>query len=406
MNPKTIAWIDKNIGCIICFFLTLHRQLCDLFVRKKSEKLKPPAKVLFIKLTEQGSIVLAYAALKKAADLVEKKNVYFIVFKRNRHILDILNIFSPANIIEVNSKNFFTFVVSMIRALIRMRREKIDAVVDFEFFSRASAIIAYLSGARMRVGFHRFNSELPYRGDLFSHKLIYNPYLHTKVLFVTLVEALNHNPAHDKTPVKFDIPKIDLEPAQFLPEEDEKKILIEKIEKQKNSPLKKPVIIFNPDIKDLLKIRKWPEENYVTLANLILKEFPESTIIITGTSRESQKAKALGARLKNAVSVAGMTSFRELLTLYCISDCLITSDGGPAHFSMLTPVKTVVLFGPETPILYGREGKDIEIMSTDLNCSPCINVYNHRMSPCRDNICLKKISPDEVYNRVKKFLKR
>ena len=62
-------------------------------------------------------------------------------------------------------------------------------------------------------------------------------------------------------------------------------------------------------------------------------------------------ASAIGA--ERAVSFAGQTTLRELLTLYTIADVLVTNDSGPAHFASLTPVHTVVLFGPETPRLFG-----------------------------------------------------
>ena len=71
MNPSTIRWLDQNIGVPLCFFLTLHRRLCRLGKSGRSAH-KRPAKVLFIKLIEQGSTVLAYPALKKAAELVGK----------------------------------------------------------------------------------------------------------------------------------------------------------------------------------------------------------------------------------------------------------------------------------------------------------------------------------------------
>ena len=64
-----------------------------------------------------------------------------------------------------------------------------------EFYSRASAILAFLSGAKQRIGLHRFNSEGPYRGDLLTHRIQYNPYLHTAVQYHLLVEAIWSNPA-------------------------------------------------------------------------------------------------------------------------------------------------------------------------------------------------------------------
>ena len=63
-----------------------------------------------------------------------------------------------------------------------------------EFFSRASAIFAFLSGAANRVGLHRFTGELPYRGDLMTHRIQYLPHLHIAMQYLILVEALFTTP--------------------------------------------------------------------------------------------------------------------------------------------------------------------------------------------------------------------
>ncbi|MEO7135079.1 MAG: glycosyltransferase family 9 protein [Vicinamibacterales bacterium] len=44
---------------------------------------------------------------------------------------------------------------------------------------------------------------------------------------------------------------------------------------------------------------------------------------------------------------------RELLTLYTLASVLVTNDSGPAHFASSTPGHTIVLFGPEPPLLFG-----------------------------------------------------
>jgi ADP-heptose:LPS heptosyltransferase len=48
---------------------------------------------------------------------------------------------------------------------------------------------------------------------------------------------------------------------------------------------------------------------------------------------------------------------------------MVTNDSGPGHFSAVTPLRTVVLFGPETPALYGSVGNSIAI-TANLACSP------------------------------------
>ena len=74
-------------------------------------------------------------------------------------------------------------------------RMAFESAVDLEFFARFSAAFCFLTGARRRVGFHTFFNEGPYRGDLMTHRLLYNPYLHTSQIFAEMVEALRADPA-------------------------------------------------------------------------------------------------------------------------------------------------------------------------------------------------------------------
>jgi len=78
---------------------------------------------------------------------------------------------------------------------------------------------------------------------------------------------------------------------------------------------------------------------------------------------------------------------------------MVTNDSGPGHFSSVTALHTVVLFGPETPALYGSLGKSIPI-TANLACSPCVSAANHRKTPCQDNVCMKSISVTEVIKQL------
>ena len=83
---------------------------------------------------------------------------------------------------------------------------------------------------------------------------------------------------------------------------------------------------------------------------------------------------------------------------------LVTNDSGPAHFASLTPVHTVVLFGPETPLLFGSLAPATTIIWKQLACSPCVSVFNHRLSPCDNNRCMQLITVDEVCAAVDRAL--
>ncbi|MBI4929424.1 MAG: glycosyltransferase family 9 protein [Bacteroidetes bacterium] len=396
MHPQTIRKIDYWFGQPICFLLSLFSSA--------SNKVEKPKKIIFLKFIEQGATVLAYSAIKRAAELVGRENVYFCVFSNNRPILDIFDVIPEKNIITLSDKSFFSFIFDSVSALRKIRREKIDTVIDMEFFSRASAIFSFMTGANTRVGLHRFSSELPYRGNLMTHRIQYNPYLHTSIFYHSLVEATLQNPA--EVPM-MKIPKNNLTSALsvFSPSEREKKEMNEKIKEAFGSEPKK-IIVLNPNASDLLPLRKWDKQNFIELGKNIIAENPNTCIAISGAPSEQKEAEEICKQIgsSKAVSFAGKTTLRELLTLYFLSAILVTNDSGPGHFSSLTTIRTIILFGPETPKLFGPISPNAHVIWKELTCSPCVNVFNHRFSPCNNNVCMTSISVDEVYSAVKNYL--
>jgi ADP-heptose:LPS heptosyltransferase len=290
----------------------------------------------------------------------------------------------------------------------RARRLRIDATVDMEFFSRASAILAFLTGARRRVGLHRFTSEGPYRGDLMTHRVQYNPYLHTAAAYYLMVEALRADPSEVPL-MKVPAPAIDFAAPRFKPADDEVERVQGIMGRVAGRELSGPIVLLNPNASDLLPLRRWATEKFIELGRRILDEHPEVTIAITGAPSEREAAvriaEAIGPR-QRVISLAGHTSLRELIVLYTLCDVLVTNDSGPGHFSSLTEITSIVLFGPETPAVFGPLGPNTHAVRADLACSPCVNAFNHRFSPCNNNVCMQIISVDEVCGLVNERLAR
>lgn len=102
-------------------------------------------------------------------------------------------------------------------------------------------------------------------------------------------------------------------------------------------------------------------------------------------------------------SLAGMHKLPALTALYNIASVLVTNDSGPAHFSAITPIRSIVLFGPETPRLYGGLG-NTESITADLACSPCVSAANQKNSACNDPVCMRMITPERVLESVRAVL--
>jgi ADP-heptose:LPS heptosyltransferase len=102
-------------------------------------------------------------------------------------------------------------------------------------------------------------------------------------------------------------------------------------------------------------------------------------------------------------SFAGMHKLKALIPLYNISAVLVSNDSGPAHFSAITPIRSIVLFGPETPRLYGSLG-NTESITAELACSPCVSVANQKNSACNDPVCMRMVTPERVMESVRGVL--
>tara|TARA_B100001109_G_C18863713_1_gene475555 strand:+ start:3712 stop:4902 length:1191 start_codon:yes stop_codon:yes gene_type:complete len=396
MRSTFIKKLDLYLGKLLCSILTFWRKTAE------RDYVLMPKSILFIKLIEQGATVLAYSAIKEAVNQVGREHVYFVLFKENRPVLDFMNLIPNENIYELRNDSFGNFLHDFISFLLAIRKKKVEAAIDMEFFSRSSAIMAYLSGAKYRVGLHRFNAEQPYRGDLLTHRLNYNPFLHISKYYLLLVKVLGESPFGGPELKHLSSQNLQISTPNFHAREEAIQNMKAKIgEKQ----LAKKLVILNPNASDMLTLRKWSQENFEELAQLLSKQ-KDVHLIFTGIAKEKHKVEEICASIKEEhyINLAGETSFEELMALYQLASVLVTNDSGPAHFASLVNCPTVVLFGPETPSLFSPIGENVEIVYKNLACSPCVNVYNHRFSPCKNNLCMQNIGVHEVLEKVKRFL--
>jgi ADP-heptose:LPS heptosyltransferase len=399
MNVPLLQKIDRWAGVPLCFALTLARKL---FGRSLPPGLPSPRRILFVKLAEQGSTVLASAAISRAVQLAGRDNVFFVLFEENRFILDLLDLIPPQNVLAISSNSLFSLASTSLAAMRQMRRLQFDAAIDMEFFARGSAAIAFLSGARIRVGFHASFGAGPYRGDLMTHRLLYNPHLHTTEMFQVLVQALSADPA--KLPaLGFPPPTAGDALKTFQPRPGETEAVRALLPLRDSRPA--PLILLNPNAGDLLPLRLWPNQRYVQLARRLLAQFPEITIAFTGAPAQVAAIDQLVREVNSerCVCLAGKTTLRQLMVLYTLAEILVTNDSGPAHFASLTPIHVITLFGPETPALFAARTPRNLALWAGIACSPCVNAYNNRQSTCRDNFCMQRISVDQVFSQTCKI---
>jgi len=276
-------------------------------------------------------------------------------------------------------------------------------VIDCELFSRVSSIFSYLSGARSHVGFHQHTQEGLYRGSFINRPVLYNPYRHLTLQFLTMVAALESktNPLGKDLPV----PMPD-EPPPLVFAEGEREAIAARLYEDFPAVSGKPLVLVYPS-GGILPIRAWPPESYKTLCAALIDD--GYAVAVIGMKDDRPLGQALVAHCASArcIDLTGWTkSVRELLALFHCAALLITNDGGPGQFAALTPIPAIIFFGPETPVLYRSLSHNAYFFHRQVPCSPCLTAYNHRNSPCDgDNQCLKQIVPEQVLAKAREILR-
>lgn len=394
--------VDYFVGVPVAFVLTMIRKIFSRLLQKVSSK---PKNILFIELSEMGSAILADPAMRKAEKVFDAQ-LFFCIFSKNKDSLFLLNTIDKKNIFVIREDYFINLLIDTIKFLFWARQRKIDTVIDLELFSRFTAVLTGLSGAKNKVGFFAFYQEGLYRGDLLTHKVVYNPHIHISKNFMALVHSLmadKQEIPYSKTVIKDE--DIVLEKVFF--NEDQKQLIWDRIKRL--YPLLdkgKNLILINANASDLLPQRRWPMPKFANLIKNILEYDAKAVVLLTGSPSEYPEMQNLKNMVENekCINFTGRVTLAELPILYSISKFMVTNDSGPGHFSAITDLPTFILFGPETPKLYGSLGDSIPIYA-NLACSPCVNAFNHRKTPCTDNVCLQVITEEEVFEKIKEYLK-
>ena len=404
ISVNTMRAIDHWVGVPLCAIVSPFIALVDRIKSIFLPKLDAPKKLLFIELSEMGSAILVDPAMRNAQ--ARGAELFFLIFKSNRASLSLLNTVKPENVFTIDSSSLGGLIKDTLRFLWIARCHKIDTVIDLELFSRFTALLTGLCGARRRVGYHIFHGEGLWRGTMLTRKVHYNPHIHITKNFLSLIHAAFAKEI--EVPYsKIHIADSEVQLAQAIINPEVKYTVIERIEKLVRGagiPFvhgKQRLILINPNASDLLPQRRWAQARFSELIQSIAKRYPDDLILITGSPAEIAYVETVRsvANIPHALNFAGQVSFSELPALYTLSDVMVTNDSGPGHFSAVTPLRTIVLFGPETPALYGSLGNSISI-TANLACSPCVSAANHRKTPCHNNVCMQAISVSQVMEKV------
>ena len=400
MHPDTMRFIDRWAGIPLCFFTSLL-----LLKKNKTVASKKVADtIVFIGIAEIGALVVAFPAIQEARKQNPNSRVCFITAPVGKQTLELMD-FDEKDILLIRTSSIKNILGDIIKLRNAFKKVSVSAVV-LEPFTRFSTLVASWIGASKRIGCYRFLAEGVYLGNLLTHRLVYNPHLHASQTYFTLAKLLEEPESVEPSLKKVVASQIKNRLRIEIPE-NEQETLKQRLQREIPAFSLKKIVLLNANASDIVPLRKWSLDNFVELGQRLL-ENSETTVVLTGSPEEQEACADLALKIDpdRVINFAGKTTFKELITLYSLSDLLVTNDSGPVHFASTTNLPVIALFGPETPRIFGPMSPHAKVISLGLACSPCISVFNQKKSSCTDNQCMKQITVEMVIQETQKILRK
>lgn len=145
--------------------------------------------------------------------------------------------------------------------------------------------------------------------------------------------------------------------------------------------------------------RRWPIDRFAQIANRIAETYKLPILIFAGPGEEGLVDQLINLTNKNNIIPVTKKSLRDVVALIERCGIFICNDSGPMHIAVACKVPTVAIFGPGGFARWSPPTPPhIAIRNTNISCSPCSQIS------CDDNICLKSITVDQVWEAVTKLL--
>ena len=388
MNLGFAKWIDRWVGRAVCAFLSGCRTLREMVAARDALVVGEPKRILLVKFWGLGNLVLLLPVFRALRRRYPGARIELLTLKRNRELLE--GIEDLDGLFLVNDRNLFTVAWSYFDSLLRVRSGRPDLVLDFEQFSRASAIFAFLSGAPQTVG---LDTPGQGRGRMFHARVAYDDGRHTSGTFLDLARAAGVESARYE-PVPPPLFAADREAAAEV--------------LRGAGAAGGPVFLLHPGSGDNFLGRRWAPENFARLADHLLGRYG-GTAVLTGTEGEKGLAEDVRSRMERrggAVNAAGRLGVRGLAALCERASLVVSNDTAPVHLASALGRPVLGIYGPNTPVLYGPLSPGSVSFYHRTPCSPCLTNFNYKTSLCRMPVCIRSVTPEEVAAAADRVLGR
>lgn len=364
------------------------------------ESKKETRNILIIRLGAIGDVIRTLPALALLKSLIPESRLSYLTeegsfdFLKNSPALEKVILFPRKRLASLikNPLGFALALKESLEFLKTLRKERFDTVLDMHGIFK-SGLLAFFSGAPLRLGFSKKNTKE--FNHYFLNALIEpSPSSQTRVSKnLDLVLGLTAPMTRGSRPLSY--PQLPISLGLDPKERERIAPYLKKLAEIKDRNI--PIVVFNPFVSKRGSYKAWPLGHYAKLSR-ILKERLEAFVAVSYGPGEREQAKRLERESKGTATLLPETSLKGLLTILSLARVFVTADTGPMHLAGFSPARIVALFGPSDPVLNAPMGKNPILIYKKTPCAPC------RQRKCLVRVCMRQITPEEVFDRIQGLL--
>ena len=298
--------------------------------------------------------------------------------------IDHVIIYERDEFVKASKKGPFVFLSRWLRFMDNIKKERCEVVFDLSL-NRMFSVLTWIAGIPKRIGY-----DYKHRGIFLTHKIELKGYAdkHVVEYYLDLLKFVN-------------VPVVIKQMRLYAGKAEE---------------IWAGQWLVGNNIKDISKLvavvpgggaswggraerKRWPAAKYAQLIDKMVAELGV-TVILFGDAKEKGLAQAIAALAAAPIySAVGQTSILQMAALLKYCSFAVVNDGGPLHVAVASGVRTISIFGPVDPRVYGpypRSGH--RVVTKGLACQPCYQRFC--VAQCDHLNCLQDLSVQDVYRKV------
>lgn len=274
-----------------------------------------------------------------------------------------------------DDKGFWGYSKSLLSCIKEIRKREFNMAILLQNAFEAG-ILAFLGGVKIRIGY-----DTDGRGFLLTHPVKRKKDIvkkHQTEYYLELLKGMRWL-VKNSSPKLYISEERRMKAKEFLSKRDFNGFILGVA----------PGAAYGP-------AKRWPEEHFAQVSNMAIREWG-AKIIIFGSEADSISGKRVEELVKGpCINLCGKTSLGDAMAMIDSCNMMISNDSGLMHVSYALDVLVVAIFGSTDPELTGPSPKSSIIVRSSIDCSPCF-----KPTCKRDYECLKNITPDEVWNKMR-----